>query len=90
MLFPLLAIIDKKQSNRNYLKIGSLRKGQKPKNFDAPGVEKDRGLKIIVNFLLDYPFLGKSAPRGIRTHDHRFRRPMLYPLSYRRTPIYYT
>ena len=25
-----------------------------------------------------------SAPRGIRTHDPRFRRPMLYPLSYRR------
>ena len=26
-----------------------------------------------------------GAPRGIRTHDPRFRRPMLYPLSYRRT-----
>ncbi len=28
-----------------------------------------------------------GAPRGIRTHDHRFRRPMLYPLSYRRTRV---
>ncbi len=26
----------------------------------------------------------RGAPRGIRTHDPRFRRPMLYPLSYRR------
>jgi hypothetical protein len=26
----------------------------------------------------------RSAPRGIRTHDPRFRRPMLCPLSYRR------
>jgi hypothetical protein len=25
-----------------------------------------------------------GAPRGIRTHDPRFRRPMLCPLSYRR------
>ena len=25
-----------------------------------------------------------GAPRGIRTHDTRFRRPMLCPLSYRR------
>ena len=26
-----------------------------------------------------------GAPGGIRTLDHRFRRPTLYPLSYRRT-----
>ena len=28
---------------------------------------------------------GTGAPGGIRTHDPRFRRPMLYPLSYGRT-----
>ena len=28
--------------------------------------------------------LVSGAPRGIRTHDPRFRRPMLCPLSYRR------
>ena len=28
-----------------------------------------------------------GAPRGIRTHDPRFRRPMLCPLSYRRMKL---
>jgi hypothetical protein len=30
----------------------------------------------------------RCAPRGIRTHDPRFRRPMLCPLSYRRMPYF--
>jgi hypothetical protein len=32
----------------------------------------------------------RSAPRGIRTHDPRFRRPMLCPLSYRRPDLNYS
>ena len=56
-----------------------------------PGISKTAAERFdqLLKPWLDGENVGKCgrvryAPSGIRTHDPRFRRPMLYPLSYRR------
>jgi hypothetical protein len=63
---------------------------------------KARKMQIEFGYMIGYMAqknAGYNTPRlafycgtggEIRTHDLRFRRPLLYPLSYARVPVYYS